>query len=143
MKSKETTMNKLTIRTGVDVHAPQPALAPEKLRYPPVITRSLIKKIVDAVRKSCYFDVACEAAGVDEATGLVWIREGEQALEALEDGGRPAPEEVLYLEFVLAVRKAEALAELQMVVAVMKHSRNWQGAAWILSRKNFHRWGDR
>jgi hypothetical protein len=93
-------MKKVPIKTRarkIDGHASDP---PENQTYPPVITRALIKKIVDSVRQSGYFSIACQASGVSERIGCVWAEMGERVLRKLEGGEMATPAEALYLDFI-------------------------------------------
>ena len=125
------------------------------------LTQAIQRKIVANVKKGCYFNIACELAGVPEETGRYWLQRGRGTHS---DGGE---EDQPYHSFHLAIKKAEAEAEKkaaeQIITAAQgrisekteegdgpkgafhkvtrEEKRDWTAAALYLERKYPHRWG--
>lgn len=94
------------------------------------LTPEVQARIVKALEAGCYFDAACEGAGIGESTGYRWLERGEAG-----DAG--------YREFREAVKRAEAVAEAGALAAIRSayQGGTWQAAAWYLERKHPERWG--
>lgn len=98
-----------------------------------ILTKDLIERICKSIREGNYKNVACQAVGIGESTFYSWLAKGE------------ANKAGLYVEFVEAIKKAEAEAE-QAHVGVIKDAANsgtWQASAWYLERKHPERWAKR
>lgn len=98
-----------------------------------ILTKDLIDRICTSIREGNYKNVACQAVGIGESTFYSWLAKGE------------ANKAGLYVEFVEAIKKAEAQAE-QAHVGVIKDAANsgiWQASAWYLERKHPDRWAKR
>lgn len=91
-------------------------------------------KILTALRAGNYRRVACNYAGISHTTFSNWLNKAEHP---------DAPPE--YIEFVAAVEKAEADAEVADLALIRRSAQEgqWQAAAWIRERKNPERWGRR
>lgn len=107
--------------------------------------------IVRAIRIGAYKAQAAEAAGVRESTLYNWINRGEDALavaqEKVGDEGEvsvsDAPEaDQPYVEFVEALKKAEASAEVWHLGNIRRHAeKQWTASAWYLERTKRDRYG--
>jgi len=127
------------------------------------LTPAIQKKIVAAIRKGNYFNVACELAGIPEKTGQDWLYRG---LGTHPDRDDREP----FAGFAVAIKKAEsdveqaAIARIQEAAAgreVKKTKQtvmpdgtkkleeatetvtDWTADAWFLERKFPFRWGRR
>ena len=92
------------------------------------------QKLLEALRAGNYRETACQYAGISHQTLRNWILKAEQP---------DAPDE--YIEFVEAIKKAEADAEVTDIALIRQAAQGgtWQAAAWIRERKNPERWGRR
>ena len=98
---------------------------------PTKLTPEVQERIVQALRAGNYQETAAAYAGIGESTFYEWM-----------ERGRDEPGSV-YSEFVEAVTKAKADAEVRDVALIDKAATDgsWQAAAWKLERKFPHRWG--
>jgi hypothetical protein len=101
--------------------------------------------ILDALKTGCYVETACLYAGVATPTVYHWFDRGRRERErlALSEHGTPLATEVIYLDFLEAVEKARAEAELRAVAQIQKAASlgTWQASAWYLERSSPKRWG--
>lgn len=87
------------------------------------------ERILAAIRAGSYAEPACRAAGISESTYYRWLQRGE------------AEEQGIYADFVRAVRRAEAEAEVQAVEFVQLHMpKDWRAAITFLERRYPSRW---
>jgi hypothetical protein len=87
-------------------------------------------KIVAAIRAGSYAEVAARAANIAPSTYYLWLERGK-------NGEQP------FLEFLEAVREAEAQAELEAVTVIRGAARagDWRAAQSYLERRHPSRWG--
>ena len=94
------------------------------------LTPEIQDKIVQALLLGNYQETAALYAGIAEATFYGWMERGRN-----EPGS-------IYSEFLEAVEKAKASAEVKDVALIDRASQtSWQAAAWKLERKFPHKWG--
>ncbi|MGA2976364.1 MAG: hypothetical protein ABSF77_13725 [Spirochaetia bacterium] len=97
---------------------------------PPKLTAKVQADIVTAIRAGNYVETAAAFAGITKKTLYEWVKKG-----ARREGRK-------YIEFLNAVRRADAEAELRDVATIEGASRaSWQAAAWRLERKHSKKWG--
>lgn len=97
------------------------------------LNKEIIKKIVDAIKAGNYLETASAYAGVSKVTLYNWLKRGARAKR-----------NSIYKEFLNAVEKAQAEAEVRDVLIIAKAAeKNWQASAWRLERKYPQRWGRR
>ena len=95
------------------------------------LTPELQEEITKRIKAGNYIQVACEAIGISHTTYFNWIKKGEE-------GKSP------YVEFLKAIKKAEAEAHVNCVAIIASHAtEQWQAAAWLLERKYPDKWGRR
>lgn len=101
---------------------------------PTKFTPETTDKLLSALKSGNYRSVACKYAGISFQTLRNWIKIAESP---------DAPVE--YVEFLDALEKAEAQAEVVDISIIRQaaHNGQWQAAAWIRERKNPERWGRR
>lgn len=107
------------------------------------MTPEVQKKITDAIETGNYSKAAAAYAGITEQTYYAWLKRGEAEIERLQQPyTRPRKREAPYVEFLNAVREAEAIAEIT-VVARWKEQipESWQAARDFLARRYPDRWG--
>lgn len=118
---------------------------PNPVGRPTKFTPDTTDKILQALRAGNYRETACRYAGISYATLRKWMLKAEEP---------DAPAE--YVEFVAAIEKAEADAEVADLALIRRAASDqrdddgnitargsWQAAAWIRERKNPERWGRR
>jgi transposase len=99
---------------------------------PPKLNAERQERILQALRAGNYVEVAARYGGIGYSTMRTWIERGEKET----DGP--------YRDFMEAVEKARAEAEVGMVAVVKNAARTqWQAAAWWLERSFPARWGRR
>lgn len=101
---------------------------------PTKFTPERTEKLLQALRGGNYRDTACKYAGISHTTFHKWMKIGHS------EGAPPE-----YVEFVEAVEKAEADAEVFDIALIRQAATggNWQAAAWVRERKNPEKWGRR
>lgn len=121
----------------------------------PKLTPEVQATIVNYVRAGAYIETAAAAAGISKDSFYRWMRRGareKQRVEKILAEDETATfdevvneEERRYVEFVDAVEKALAEAELRdlLVIGQAAKAGAWQAAAWRLERKFPERWGRR
>lgn len=118
---------------------------PNPVGRPTKFTPETRDKILQALRSGNYRETACRYAGISFQTLRNWMLKAEE---------HDAPPE--YVEFVEAIEKAEADAEVADLALIRRAAQDqrdedgnvvargsWQAAAWIRERKNPERWGRR
>jgi hypothetical protein len=101
-----------------------------KTGRPSKLTESRMEKLIEALRSGAYRIDACRAVGIHYNTLLGWEKKGES-----ENSGE-------YIEFLDALRKAEAEAVITNVEVVTKAAQqgDWRAAAWFLEHKYPDKW---
>lgn len=108
---------------------------------PTKLTDDVQFRIVAALRAGNYADAAASSGGIAKATYYDWLTRGRAELEHREEGGRPRAREQPYVEFLEAVGRASADAEVHAVAILRKAMPDdWRAAAWYLERRYPDRW---
>lgn len=105
---------------------------------PTILTPELQDKILEAVRAGAYVETAVKAAGVSKQTFYNWLKRGNREKKRLAKNtrARMRKREAPYVEFVDAIQKTFAEAELRDLVLIgIAAKTQWQAAAWRLERK--------
>ena len=95
------------------------------------LTPETQKKIVDAISEGNYLETAAAIGGVTYTTLNNWMKKGESTSSGA------------YVEFLEAVKKAEAEALRVSRISKAGKEGNWQADAWYLERRYPDRWGKR
>jgi transposase len=96
------------------------------------LTPEVKDKIVTAIRIGSYDYVAAKMAGISRSTFYEWQDRGSKEKKGI------------YSEFLDALKKAEAEAEIAAVNDIRKAGEtNWQARAWWLERRHGDRWSRR
>ena len=96
------------------------------------LTPQVQRKIVEAIKKGAYVEVAAQYAGIDQSTFHRWVNRGLSTSKA------DAP----YRKFREAVEKAETQTEIMATARVLEAGKeNWGAAMTWLERKYPQRWG--
>ncbi len=105
---------------------------------PTKLTPETVSALCEALRAGAYLETASRAAGVAPSTLHGWLRRGKIAEEREE----LQADEVPFLELVEAVKKAQAVAELEALRVIREAAErgSWQAAAWFLERSNPAGW---
>jgi len=108
------------------------------------LTAEIQQQIVSSISSGNWQEVACEYAGIHVATYYRWLERGQVEISRLEgdEEAEPNDEETPYREFCEAVRKAQAVSEVQAVGLIRKAAidGSWQAAGWYLERSHPKRW---
>ena len=102
------------------------------------LTPELQRNLCAVIGAGNYIQTACNYVGIDPTTFSMWLQRGE--------GTHPTrPKTKLYVDFVEAIRKAEAQAEATRVARIAKAGQDgiWTADAWYLERRYPERWGRR
>lgn len=83
-------------------------------------------------------EAAASTAGVTSRSLSNWVNRGE---EAFTTGGKLAIKDKIYIDFFLAIKKAEADAEARLLSNIIDGVKNWQASAWWLERRFPQVWG--
>lgn len=113
---------------------------------PVKLTPELQEEICKAISAGNYIEPSAARAGVSKSSLYSWLKRAGVELDRVRRGviARPARKELKYIEFLDAVKRAEAEAEARDVAIISKAAlTQWQAAAWRLERKHFSRWGRR
>lgn len=93
------------------------------------LTPEVQQRIVEVIRAGNYVSVAARFAGIGRRTFYKWMARGER-----EESGP-------YRDFYVAVRQAEAFAEVRAVAILQSEMKdNWRAALGYLERKFPTRW---
>jgi len=99
---------------------------------PTKLTPETQKRICDAVSAGNYYEPACSYVGISYQTMRNWILRGEEAKSGI------------YFEFVDALTRAEAEAEVKIVgLWEAQIPADWRAARDFLERRYNDRWGRR
>lgn len=115
-----------------------------KTGRPTKLTPEKQEEIVKYLRAGNYVETAAAYAGLSKASVYNWMRRGRREIERVEDDPRRKirEEEQPYVDFLYAVEKAQARAEMTSIALINRASETqWQAAAWRLERKHPGRWG--
>lgn len=109
---------------------------------PSKLTPALQKKIVGLIRDGNFAAQAAAACGISESTYYNWTKAGRSAEAKQQEGLKLTTVEKRNLEFLEAIRVAEAQAEADAVQIVQAAARTgtYQAAQWFLERKHGSRW---
>lgn len=99
---------------------------------PSKLTPETRKRLFDAIKAGCYYDVACRYAGISYATFRNWINKGEKSKSGE------------FFDFLEALKQAEAEAEVRMVMLWQsKMPEDWKAARDFLARRYPERWAQK
>jgi len=93
------------------------------------LTPELQEKLVQYILADNYFETACWGVGITPQTGYNWLNRGERESKGI------------YRAFYLAIKKAEAEAEIVDIAYIKAGKDSWQSRAWIRERRSRERWG--
>jgi len=93
------------------------------------LNKEITIEVTKRIRAGNYIKVACEAVGISQTSYFDWLKKGEQGIEQ-------------YAEFLGAIKKAEAEAQVNFVAIIASQApTQWQAAAWWLERRFPDKWG--
>ena len=98
---------------------------------PSKLTPETVQKICENIRLGLRYNDAALAAGVSYSAFNLWRNKGKD-----QKSGK-------YVEFINALKRAEAEGERALVARIQKAAQGgtWQAAAWILERRHREKWG--
>lgn len=108
-------------------------------------TPALIKEISQVLLAGNYICVACDYAGITEATYFGWINRATAELDRVErEGGEVSEKEKIFVDFFKSVTRARTSAEIHSVHTLRKAGEeDWRASAFYLERSFPDRWGRR
>ena len=110
-------------------------MADVKLGRNTKLTKHLIKKISEYISQGNPFYVAAALCGVSEASFYKWKAEGIKLLR--DEGKKRTEQQKIFVEFIEAIKKAEAEAISRNVKLISEAAQTtWQAAAWYLERRH-------
>ena len=108
----------------------------KKTPIPRKLNQGMIEALSLAIAKGNYAVTACQLCDIDESTLWHWVDQGTKDYEAgLEN---------LYTELIIALKRAEAQAEAELVNVVRESAtikKEWLPAMTFLERRHPDRWG--
>lgn len=116
---------------------------PKKVGRKTLLNENRLNGIKTMLTAGAYVEDACRSVGIHRATFYNWIQRGNIQRERLAAGLKVEPEENLFLEFLDTVEQADAEGIISHVMNIDNAAKNgtWQASAWILERKQPHKWG--
>lgn len=111
---------------------------------PTKITPKIQETIVENLKAGNYIETAAAHAGIEKKTLYNWMKRAAREQQRVDDNPRAKirKEEAPFVEFLHAVEKAQAFAEVRDVRLIAKAAEDhWQAAAWRLERKFPDKWG--
>lgn len=110
------------------------------------LTLELQNNLVTLVQTGNYYQTACGYCQLPVSTFFLWMKRGEIELERLikqqeKTGkhGKPLVKELIYLEFMEAIKNADAKAEVTAVMKV-RQDKDWKAHMTFLERRWSKRW---
>lgn len=98
---------------------------------PKALTEDVQKTILESMMLGMHLKSACALAGIQMTSVQYWMR-------LVEEGAEHAQ---IYADFCNSIKKVQAVAERDGLVAVRSGGSGWQGNAWFLERRFPKRWG--
>lgn len=103
-----------------------------KVGRPSKFTPETKKKLLDAIRMGNYREPSCNYAGISVSTFYAWLQKGRRQKKGQ------------FVEFLEAVTRAEAEAEVRMVAQWQAQiPKDWRAARDFLARRFPERWGSK
>jgi hypothetical protein len=107
------------------------------------LTQEVYETIITTLEEGNFFCTACQIAGVTERTCYNWMRRGEELNTRYPEDDPTDAEELLFLSFYVAVKRAKAVAISNAVANIIKAGdRDWRASAWFLERTCPEDWSD-
>lgn len=114
-----------------------------------ILTPELQAEIITVISAGNYYSTACKYVGIPESTFYNWLSRGQleldRMIEAEKQTGedeKPRESEIIFLEFLEAVQKADAQGEVSAVLALKSHfKKSHQAPLAYLERKHANNWG--
>lgn len=109
------------------------------------LTDELQERLLQAIRAGNFQDTAARFAGLAPSTFYNWMKAGRLAQEKEATGEELTPEEYRLVEFLEAIEKARAEAEVRNLHLIQQAASGgtWQAAAWYLERSHPGKWARR
>lgn len=120
---------------------------------PSKLTPELTDEVVWLILEGNYIEVACQAVGISKSTFHNWQRRGAEAMARAEEQVETTedlagdklynvldPSEWVYVDFLHALKTAEAFAETELLRQARPGFPGWQAPMTILERRFGMRW---
>lgn len=103
----------------------------------------LQQKIVTFVRSGAFPERAAIAVGISERTHYAWMARGRDELDRREAGEEPDQAEQMFVQYLEAIERAVAEAEMLLMGNALKGGATGGAAMNILERRFRDRWGSK
>ena len=99
------------------------------------LNKARIKKICDAIRVGCTYELSAQFAGVNVRSLYLWLSKGK---EDFEDGKRS-----LYCTLFQSVQEANATGAVTNLAVIQRAAKegDWRASAWILANRHGYNQG--
>lgn len=89
-----------------------------------LLTDELQKQLIECIESGLYYDIACQAVGIDKSTFWRWMKEGRANLDQQKK------------DFYDAIKKAKGKCAKDALDIIKAHRlKEWTAAAWLLERR--------
>ena len=113
-----------------------------------ILTDEVVNDLVKVIGLGNYFVTAINYAGISESAFYSWKARGEEEIRRLAEiqdktgvVKNPARKELIYVEFLESIKKAEAKSEVVAVIEVKSaFKEDWKAAMTFLERRFPDRW---
>jgi transposase len=106
------------------------------------LTPDVQARIIEALTSGNYVETAAAYAGVTKQSFYTWKARGELERSRVVAGEEPNAAETIFADFLDAVEKAQATAQVRNVALIQRAATDtWQAAAWWLERTRPKDWG--
>ncbi|QDP47519.1 MAG: hypothetical protein Unbinned4350contig1002_4 [Prokaryotic dsDNA virus sp.] len=104
---------------------------------------AIVQSLVKILSMGAYKREAARHSGISESCLNKWIERGAAERRHQAQGKKARKRESAYLQFLLAIEKAMADAQISDLALITQAAQkgSWQAAAWKLERRNPSKWG--
>lgn len=108
---------------------------------PRELTREIIDKAADLVKRCLYVETVAASLGIHRETFREWLTAGSREQRKRDQGKRPDAGLDLHVEFSATIKKALADAEGDYLGVIQAAGTEaWTALAWVLERRFPQRW---
>ncbi len=108
---------------------------------PCLLDKKMHDRLVRLVAGGNYYSVSCAACNISYDIFRLWMNEGKKLSKEYADDANSMPvDRAKYFRFFIAIKKAEAFVETQLVAKILV-DKDWKAQMTYLERKYPDRWG--